>query len=804
MPARRSVVIHGHFYQPPRENPWLEAIEVQDSAAPAHDWNERITDECYAPNTAARRLDRANRILDITNNYARISFNIGPTLFAWLERERPGIAARIVEADRASVQARHGHGNALAQVYNHVIMPLASRADKVTQVRWGLEDFRRRFGRNAEGMWLSETAVDEETLEVLAEAGLSFTVLAPHQAWRVRKLDAKGATEAAWDEVGERIDPSRAYRWRGKRGATLALFFYDGPISRAIAFEGLLGSGLDFAARLRSAFSDARDWPQIVHVATDGESYGHHGRFGDMALAAALHELEGDPHVTVTNYGDYLALAPPTMEVEIRNSTSWSCFHGVGRWREDCGCRISSEKHQRWRAPLRNSLDWLRDNVDALYAARAGQLLKDPWQARDDYIEVILDRTPATVAGFLERHARAPLDAAVRVEALRLLELQRNRHLMYTSCGWFFDEISGLEPVQILKYAALVMQYARELGGGALEDEFARRLQAAPTNVAMFRDGAEVYRRLVRPAVTDLRRVTAHYAISSVLERFGDVTPLFAYEVTRLDEAAESYQGTALKMGHVRVLATVTGETRELMYAVIHFGGHDVSCGVRAWAGAALYEEMKADLLVRYARHSMADMVRGIDTYFPDDPYGLRDLFLEGRRRLIAEVTRAALDRHEASLRQVWDETRKLVRYLREIDAPVPEALSLAGRHVMEEEARAELERTPRLGAIPPRAFELVDEAREVGLRLDLEPCRPVLRGAVLAGLARVADSPAPERVTAVLALINGARRLDVGFDRWAAQNRVFDLWRKQPDARGALAPLADALGLALPLKDPL
>jgi alpha-amylase/alpha-mannosidase (GH57 family) len=801
VPARRYVVIHGHFYQPPRENPWLEAIEVQDSAAPAHDWNERITDECYAPNTAARRLDRANRILDITNNYARISFNIGPTLFAWLARQRPGIAARIVEADRASVQAHGGHGNAIAQVYNHVIMPLASRADKVTQARWGLEDFRRHFGREAEGMWLPETAVNDETLEVLAEAGLSFTILAPHQAWRVRKLDAKDAT---WEEVGERIDPSRAYRWRGKRGATLALFFYDGPISRAIAFEGLLGNGVDFAARLRSAFSDARDWPQIVHVATDGESYGHHSRFGDMALAAALHALEDDPDVTLTNYGEYLALHPPTMEIEIRNSTSWSCFHGVGRWREDCGCRISSEKHQRWRAPLRQSLDWLRDNVDALYTARAGQLLKDPWQARDDYVEVMLDRSPATVAGFLERHARAPLDEAARVEALRLLELQRNRQLMYTSCGWFFDELSGLEPVQVLKYAAMVMQYARELGGGALEEEFARRLQAAPTNVSIFPDGAEVYRRLVRPAVTDLRRAAAHYAISSVLERFDDVTPLFAYEVTRLDEAAESYQGTALRIGHVRVLATVTGEARELMYAAIHFGSHDFSCGVRAWEGAALYEEMKVDLHARYARHSMADMVRGIDTYFPDDPYGLRDLFLEGRRRLIAEVTRAALERHEASFRRVWDETRKLVRYLREIDAPVPEALSLAGRHVMEEEARRELERTATLGVISPRVFELAEEAREVGLRLDLEPCRPALRAAVLAGLAKVAQSPVPERVGTVISLVNGARRLGVGFDRWTAQNAVFELWRKMPDARRALAPLADALGFALPLKDPL
>ena len=799
MPSRRFVVIHGHFYQPPRENPWLEAVEVQDSAAPAHDWNERVTTECYAPNTAARRLDRANRILDITNNYARISFNIGPTLFAWLARERPEVAAGIVEGDRASVEAHGGHGNAIAQVYNHMIMPLASRRDKVTQVRWGIEDFRLRFGREPEGMWLPECAVDDETLEVLAEAGLAFTILAPHQARRIRPLDAG---DDAWREVGDTIDPSRAYRWRGASGATLAIFFYDGPISRAIAFEGILKNGLDFAARLRAAFSDGRTWPQLVHVATDGESYGHHSHFGDMALAAALHRLAEDPDVTLTNYGEYLALAPPTMEIQVHQATSWSCFHGVERWRSDCGCRMTPTTHQRWRRPLREALDWLRDSVDALYDARAGHLFKDAWQARDELVSVVLARAPARVNDFLDRHARAPLDDAARVETLRLLELQRNRLLMYTSCGWFFDDLSGIEPVQILRYAALVIQYARELGGGALEEEFVRRLKAGSTNNPELPDGAAVYGRQVRPAAADLRRVTAHYAISSVLERYPDVASVYAYEVTRLDEAVEAYQGTALRVGHVRVAATNTGESRELTYAVIHFGGHDFSCGVRTWEDAVTYETMKTDLLGGYAQHSMADMVRAMDTYFPGEPYGLRHLFLEGRRRLIADVTRAALERHEESFRHVWDETRKLVRYLREVDVPVPEALALAGRHVMEDEARAELARTAALGAIPPRVFELADEASAVGLPLDLGPSRSVLRVAVTATITQAAHSPSPERVAVVLALIDGARRLGVGFDRWTAQNRVFELWRRMPAARPTLAPIADALGFALPLKD--
>jgi hypothetical protein len=700
-------------------------------------------------------------------------------------------------AEPREVAARGGHGNALAQVYNHMIMPLATRRDKVTQVRWGIEDFRLRFGREPEGMWLPETAVDEETLEVLAEAGLRFTILAPHQAARIRPL---GGGEDAWVDVGDRIDPSRAYLWRGRSGAELALFFYDGPISRAIAFEGLLENGHKFADRLRGGFSDARDWPQLVHCATDGESYGHHSRFGDMALAAALARLEDDPDITITNYGEYLAQVPPTVEVEIRANTSWSCFHGIERWRSDCGCRMTGGTHQRWRAPLREALDHLRDQVDALYEARAGALLQDSWRARDEYVTVVLDRTPERVSEFLEAHRRAPLDDAGRLEALRLLELQRNRMLMYTSCGWFFDELSGLEPVQILRYAALVMQYARDLGG-SFEEDFVRRLSAAPTNVREYPDGGAVYRRLVRPAAGDLRRAVAHYAMSSVLDPYPETAELYAYRISRLDEESEAYQGTSLRVGHVRATATTTTESRELTYAVIHFGGHDFSCGVRAWEDAATYDAMKADLLARYAEHSMADMVRGFDKYFPGDAYGLPDLFLEGRRRLVADVTRAALERHEESFRYVWEETRRLMRYLREVDAPVPEALALTGRHVLQKEAREELRKTAALGSIPARTFELVDEAQTLGLRLDLSACRPVLRDTVAAALDRVANAPSAEAVAAVLGLVDGARRLDVGFDRWGTQNRVFELWRKLPDARPLLLPLAQALDFALPIE---
>jgi alpha-amylase/alpha-mannosidase (GH57 family) len=792
MPTRGAIVIHGHFYQPPRENPWLEAVEIQDSAAPYHDWNERVTAECYAPNTAARRVDDDNRIVDIVDNFEKISFNVGPTLMAWLARHAPAVYERIVDADRASVRARGGHGNALAQVYNHMILPLASRRDKVTQVRWGLEDFRARFGRDPEGLWLPETAVDTESLEVLAEAGVRFTVLAPYQAARVRPIGA-----AAWEDVGDGIDPSRAYLWRGAGGQQLALFFYDGPVSRAIAFADGLERGERLVGLLMGGFSDARDWPQIVHCATDGESYGHHHTFGEMALAAALGQIEAKGEAELTNYGAFLAAHPPTHEVEIRENTSWSCAHGVERWRSDCGCGFEPHRSHRWRAPLRAALDWLRDEIDTLFETRGGAVLKDPWAARDDYIDVVLDRAPERVEAWLSRHARTTLDADARLEVAKLMEMQRQRMLMYTSCGWFFDDLAGLEPVQNLEYAAFALRYFRQLGGGAPETELLRRLEAAPADGSAFRDGADVYRRLVRPAVVNPERVVANYAITGLVREPEEDARVYAYRVRRLDEAREAYADTQTRIGHVRVTFEPTGETGDAVYALLHFGGHDVSCGVGAYDEVA-YARMKADLLGRYERHSMADMVRGLDEHFPRETYSLRDLFLEDRRRVLDQVVRAVLLRHEETYHRIWDESRALVHYLREADAPLPEVFRLTARHVLEERIGAELATLGTPGALPPRVFELLDEAKALGLTLDLDFARTAMREAVHRTLAALRTDASPSLIAAALALIEDAQRAGIRFGRWSAQNDFFALRRARPAAQAALQPIAHALGFAL------
>ena len=456
----RHLCIHGHFYQPPRENPWLETVEQQESAYPFHDWNERITSECYAANAASRILDDDEWIVDIANNYNRISFNFGPTLLDWLERERPDTYRAILDADIASRERFSGHGSALAQAYNHSILPLCNERDKITQVRWGIEDFVSRFGRRPEGMWLPETAVDTETLEVLADEGITFTLLAPHQAAAVRPEGDK-----RWQDVsGARIDPRRPYFCRLPSGKTISLFFYDGPVSQAVAFEHLLSNGDKFKARLTGAFDTSRTTPQLVHIATDGESYGHHHRHGDMALAYAAKAIEADESVTLTNYGEFLERHPATWEVEIAENTSWSCAHGIERWRSAIAGAARAATAGRGPSTggrrYATSLDWLARPswwCSTSELAPEVRCSATPGAPATAYIDVILDRSDASRIDAVLRRPRARsrtwTPKRARIMALKLLEMQRHAQLMYTSCAWFFDELSGIETVQVLGYA---------------------------------------------------------------------------------------------------------------------------------------------------------------------------------------------------------------------------------------------------------------------------------------------------------------------------------------------------------------
>lgn len=489
----RFVCVHGHFYQPPRENPWTGLIDPQESAAPFSDWNERITAECYAPNVTPRAIAGDGTLREFPSNYSRMSFNFGPTLLAWLEVHGPDVYRAVLAADRESRERYSGHGSALAQAYNHMILPLASARDRETQVYWGIRDFEHRFGRSPEGMWLPEAAVDLPTLETLARRGLRFTILAPQQAARARRF-----ADPDWTDVGGgRIDPRIPYEVRLPSGRRIALFFYDGPLSHAVAFGELQRGGEHLAYRLEALFSE-RPEPQLAHIATDGETYGHHHRYGEVALAVALDAIERGGRARLTNYAEYLTLHPPQHEVEIVERTSWSCAHGLGRWTEDCSCRTAPHPGwtQSWRAPLREALDWLRDGLARRFEQSGAPLLADPWRARDHAIEIVLDPSPRSVEDFLRRHAARTLEPADQGAALALLEMQRYAMLMYTSCGWFFDDPSGLETRQIIRYAGRALEIAAGLGGEDLEGPFVRLLELARSNVAESGHGRQIYEAL--------------------------------------------------------------------------------------------------------------------------------------------------------------------------------------------------------------------------------------------------------------------------------------------------------------------
>jgi alpha-amylase/alpha-mannosidase (GH57 family) len=677
----RFVCIHGHFYQPPRENPWLEAIEIQDSAHPYHDWNERIAIECYAPNSASRIVNGEQRIIDIVSNYSQISFNFGPTLLSWMEKFNPEAYAAVLEADRVSMERRSGHGNALAQGYNHMILPLANSRDKRTQIVWGLKDFQARFRRFPEGMWLPETAVDLETLDLLAEQGVKFTILAPNQARRVRDVD-----NGTWTDVsGSRIDPTRPYLCRLPSGRELALFFYDGPISQAVAFERLLSRGENFASRLMSGFNDGRQWAQLLHIATDGETYGHHQSHADMGLAFTLRYIEERKLARLTNYGTHLELFPPTHEVEIIENSSWSCVHGIERWRANCGCNSGGHEgwSQAWRAPLRRTLDWLRDELSGLYANKAGEYLLDPWQARDDFIEVVLDRRRESVSSWFDRHSRRPLDSEDRIIVMKLLELQRHAMLMYTSCGWFFDDLGGIETTQVMQYAGRAMQLARDCLGVDLESAFLERLASARSNVPEVGDGKEIYERYVKPSIVDLRKVAAHYSIRSLFEDCEGPSRIYSYVVTCGEHEKQEAGMARLALGKVSIASDITVESETVSFCVLHLGEHALNCGVCAFPGEEAHNAMKHAMRSAFEKGDFAEILRGLDRYFGPRTYSIKDLFRDDQRIILRRIMSEVLEHFENTYRNIYENSRGLMGLLQETGMPVPRGFSSAAEFVL-------------------------------------------------------------------------------------------------------------------------
>jgi len=675
--VNKYICIHGHFYQPPRENAWLEIIEIQDSAHPYHDWNERISAECYAPNTASRILDKVGGVIkNISNNYSRISFNFGPTLLSWMEIYDKVTYRAILDADKESIERFEGHGSAMAQVFNHMILPLANRRDRETQVIWGIRDFERRFKRKPEGMWLAETAVDTESLEILAEQGIKFTVLAPRQAKAIRV-----AGSGDWQEVNDQtVDTRRPYLCKLSSGKSITLFFYDGNIAQGVAFDGLLYDGKGFAERLVGSF-DTNETPQLVNIATDGETYGHHHKHGDMALAFALDYIEKVPEIGLMNYASFIAKFPPDHEAQIIENSSWSCVHGVERWKNNCGCNSGKPGYtQTWRKPLREALDWLRDELAKIFEEEGGKIFRNPWEARNEYIKIILKRTEDKVKRFIIDQA---FEEVVVNKALRLMEMQRHAMLMYTSCGWFFDEISGIETVQVIQYACRAIQLSKQLTDRDLDGEFQARLEQAPSNVPLYGDGANVYRKLVLPSKTNLSRVGMHYAVSSIFEDEPENLPLFNYQATNEFFVKKEAGEQKLVLGITKVKSLVTRSEKRFAFAVIYLGKHDLIGNLSLDIELDKFAGMQLRMIDAFEDGRLGDVISIMQTYFGPEKYSIWSLFKEEKRKILDTIAKEGMEDLESSLRRTYNRDYPLVNALSNNDIPIPTAYKTTFEYIL-------------------------------------------------------------------------------------------------------------------------
>jgi alpha-amylase/alpha-mannosidase (GH57 family) len=716
----KYVCVHGHFYQPPRENPWLEDVELQDSAYPYHDWNARITEECYRQNAASRILGSDKKIIDIVNNYANISFNFGPTLLYWLQSHAPEVYEKVLDADKKGQERFSGHGCAIAQAYNHMILPLSNDRDKHTQVLWGISDFRQRFEREPEGMWLPETAVDIPTLEVLAQYGIKFTILSPRQAKRVRGMGGR-----RWKNVSENdLDTTLPYICNLPSGKNIVLFFYHGPIASDIAYGNLLQSGENFADKLLESFGKDSEAARLTNVATDGESFGHHHRFGDMALAYCLHHLETDNLAKITIYAEYMEKFPPANEVEICENTSWSCEHGVERWKSNCGCcaNESYRGQQQWRAPLREALDWLRDRLYGIYEQRMTEYAGDPWQVRNEYIGVVNDRSPENVEQFISQAAGRPLDEANRITFLKLLEMQRNAMLMYTSCGWFFDHVTGIESVQVIKYAARAIQLCRDVQKEDLEPEFKNMLERIPANNHEIHNGRDVYHAYVEPAQVSLDRVGAHYALSSVFEdNETERSEIYCYSVRPEDYQRSEAGVQVLITQKLDIASNITEEKQSFVSAVLYLGDQNLFAVLRPVVLDENFDQVKQKLIDAFDRGDNNEVMRLMNEAFGQKSFSLSHLFKDEQREIVNRLLANTWEEIVTSFRHIYDHNYVLMLTIRNMKMPLPRALAAPAEFILNEDLCHEIQ-ADDIDLM--RLTNLAGDARRLSLDLDTQRLR--------------------------------------------------------------------------------
>ena len=770
------LTIHGHFYQPPRENPWLEAIELQDSALPFHDWNERINKECYNPNSISKIVDNRNRILDVVNNYEHMSFNFGPTLLSWMEHFAPLTYERIIKADIESVSEHSGHGNAMAQVYNHIIMPLANENDKQTQIKWGIRDFEYRFGRKPEGMWLAETAVDDETLKFLEENGIKFTVLSPYQALKFRQEGDKDWQDVSWGN----IDPARSYRYyiKSAPGKFIDLFFYDGAISRSVAFDELLKDGNKFIKRLKEGISDCRDYPQLINIATDGESYGHYTKFGDMALSYVLKIRAKDEGFKITNYAEYLDKYRSNCEVDIKQASSWSCFHGVGRWKEDCGCSTGGHPgwNQKWRKPLRDALDYLRDELIVVFENEGQKYFDNVWNVRNKYINVILDRNEMNVKKFQQENFKPDLTDDDKVHAMELLEIQRQAMLMYTSCGWFFSEISGIETVQIMKYAARAMQLASRFTSKNLEEKFLEILSQAKSNIPEFGTGKAIFERFVKPSIITVKQIATLWALSSLYQDFEDEENVYCYTITRKAYKKVQKNSSTFIVGHIEIQSKITLQKSNVMFALMQYAGGDFHCTIKEYSDDAEFNRIKNDLIKIYTMNTLTEIIRALDEYFGKEYFTLKDIFIEERRKILQILLKGKLEKFSQTYQEMYDEGKGSIYHLQGLGLSIPDEFKISAEYALSHKFNDIVVHSGGFveDDLIQQATDINFEAKKIDIKLDKSPSNLVFSKKILQNINRLVHSFEIQQADVVLEIFDNVRKLELNVDIAEAQNIYF------------------------------
>ena len=773
---KKYLTIHGHFYQPPRENPWLESIELQESALPYHDWNERISIECYSPNSVSKIVDYKNQILDIVNNYSYMSFNFGPTLMSWLEQYAPYTYERIIKADIESSYMNCGHGNAIAQVYNHMIMPLANKKDKVTQTLWGIKDFQYRFGRMPEGIWLAETATDDETLEVLIDCGIKFTILSPYQAQSFRKIGEKNWQDCSWGN----IDPAKPYRYYIKSNPDkyIDLFFYDGAISKSVAFDELLTDGNRFINRLKDGICESRDYNQIVNIATDGESYGHHTKFGDMALSYILRIKAIDEGFCITNYANYLEQEGVQYEVDIKPVSSWSCAHGVGRWCDDCGCSTGGVAgwNQKWRKPLREALDYLRDEIAAIFEENGKKLFKDPWKARNSYIDVILDRSETSVLTFFNSVSKQNLSDNDRVDALKLMEMQRQAMLMYTSCGWFFSELSGIETTQIMKYAARAIQLASEFSELDIESKFVEILSKAQSNIFGFGNGKDIYERFVKPAIITPKQIATLWALTSLYNVHDKNINLYCYEITKHSYKKVSKGSTNLIIGRIEIKSKITHEKSDYIFTLLQYTSGDFHCAIREYTDQLEYSKIAKELLSTYSESLITETIRLIDHYFGREYYSLKDIFIEERKIILTKLLEDKLSKFSNDYREVYNEGKSSILQLKKLGLSVPQEFKIAAQYTLSRDFNCIFTNPNAIldEQSIQNATEILKEAKLLEIELDKSETSKFFATEVLQRVRDFAKTYEKQRLEKALEIFEYIDDLEIKVDVAEAQNIYF------------------------------